>query len=93
MSTSNNTGQAAVAVRTLVNVVERLEDQASTVQGQANELLTILGVPNEGADSAVPAEPTVTSLDNRASRIEDVILRLNYVQERLGWAIEEVGKV
>ena len=93
-STGNDSGQgSAVAQRTIVGSVERLEEQAAKVVEQTGVLLSILGIPNEQPDGSVQAQPTITALDNRAQRIEEVSEQLNSVQERLEWATTEVGKV
>ena len=38
-------------------------------------------------------EPTVTTLDNRAYRVEEATNNLSRVQERLEWALTEADKV
>ena len=77
----------------MVGVVERLEVQAGRIVELTDELLTVLGVPNEKHGDAVPMEPTVTTLDNRAYRVEEATNNLSRVQERLEWALTEADKV
>ena len=77
----------------MVGVVERLEVQAGRIVELTDELLTVLGVPNEMSGDAVPMEPTVTTLDNRAYRVEEVTNKLSRAQERLEWALTESGKI
>ena len=79
--------------RTLGGMVERLELQVGKVVELTDRLLEVLGIPNVTPESPVPMEPTVTALDNRAYRVEEVTNKLSRAQERLEWALTEADKV
>ena len=80
--------------RTLVGMVERLELQVGRVVDLTDRLLEILGIPNVTPESVMAAmEPTVTTLDNRAYRVEEVTNHLSRAQERLEWALTEASKI